>query len=174
MRRLATFAFLAALAVVAGAAGAPSASQAVRCDAHLFWVKVDPLTRSIAVFKPQTLPLDSNGHVTMAGAVLRQLARIDPSGASLTAACQRVPVSLRRRSTALMTSPYPLNVRNVLFCHGPPELAITLTLERTANVTRLLIDRGSRRLVRVVSAPGGKGLSFDIANCSREEQQRGG
>jgi hypothetical protein len=145
----------------------------VRCDAHLFWVKVDPLTRSIAVFQPLTLPLDSNGHVTMRGAVLQPLARIGTRGAALTAACRRVGVSRTRRDTTLMTSPYPLGVANVLFCHGPPELDITLTLERTATVTRLLVDRGTRRLIRVVSARRGSGLAFDVVNCSREEQQRG-
>ena len=170
MRCLGGIALVAALAVVAGAAAAPNATQAVRCDANYFWVKVDPLTRSIAVFKPLTLPLDRNGHVTMVGAVLRQLARIDPSGASLTAACRRVAVPRGRRDASLLTSPYPLRVGNVLFCHGPPELEITLTLERTVKVTRLVIDRGRRRLVRVVS---GSGLSFDVVNCSREEQQRG-
>jgi hypothetical protein len=172
MRRISTA--LAVLLAAAGAAtAAPDATQAVRCDAHLFWVKVDPITRSIAVFQPLTLPHDSAGHVTMVGAVLKPLARIDANGASLTAACRRVAVSRARRDTALMASPYPLYVRNVLFCHGPPELDITLTLERTAKVTRLLIDRGRRRIFRVVSARKGSGLSFDIANCSREEQQRG-
>jgi hypothetical protein len=173
MRRLLALAPLAALAAVAGAAAAPNATQAVRCDSHLFWVKVDPLTRSAGVFKPLTIPLDRNGHVTMVGAVLRPLARIDPSGASLTAACRRVAAPRGRRNTALMTTPYPLKVGNVLFCHGPPELEITLTLERTAKLTRLVIDRGRRRLISVVSARKGSGLSFDIANCSREEQQRG-
>jgi hypothetical protein len=173
MKRLGAIALVAGLAVVAGAAAAPNSTQAVRCDSHLFWVKVDPLTRSISVFKPLTVPLDRNGHVTMVGAVLRPLARIDPSGASLAGSCRRVAVPRGRHDTALLTTPYPLKVGNVLFCHGPPELEITLTLERTAKVTRLVIDRGRRRLVRVVSAQKGSGLSFDIVNCSREEQQRG-
>jgi len=173
MRRFYAAALVLALAGAAGAVAAPEVTQAVRCDAHLFWVKVDPLTRSIAIYQPLTLPLDTNGHVTMRGAVLKPLARIDTRGAALTAACRRVGVSRTRRDTSLMTSPYPLGVANVLFCHGPPELDITLTLERTATVTRLVVDRGTRRLIRVVSARTGSGLAFDLVNCSREEQQRG-
>jgi hypothetical protein len=174
--RCCALAAVAALSLSAGTAAEPLATGTATCTAHLFWVQVEPQSRSVLVFKPITIPLDRNGHVTMAGAVLRLLARIGPAGGSLEFGqdCQRRGAVVGRRDISYLTSPFTLRRSTVLFCHGPPEERITMTVRRQRGQTRLLIDRGRRRIVSASSAPNRGGLSYDVVNCSREEIQRGG
>jgi hypothetical protein len=158
-----------------GTSARPLATGTASCGAHLFWVQVEPHSRSVLVFKAITLPHDRNDHVTMEGAVLRLLARIGPSGGSLQFGqdCRRAGApSGQRRDTSYLTSPFTLRRKNVLFCHGPPEERITVTVRRERTLTRLSIDRGKRRLLRASSGFTRDSLSYDVVNCSREEIQR--
>jgi hypothetical protein len=150
-------------------------TRAASCDATLFWVQVEPQSRSVLVFKPITLPHDRNGHVTMDGAVLRLLARIGPSGGSLEFGqdCRRRNAPSGRRDASYLTSPFTLRRPTILFCHGPPEERITLTVRSERGLTRLSVDRGRRRILTASSGPSRGGMSYDVVNCSREEIQRG-
>jgi hypothetical protein len=158
-----------------GTAAEPLATQTASCGAHLFWVQVEPRSRSVLIFKPITLPRDRNGHVTMEGAVLRLLARIGPSGGSVQVGqdCRRRNMPSGRRDVSYLTSPFTLRRMTVLFCHGPPEERITVAVRDEPGLTRLSIDRGRRRIVHAISGPTRGGLSYDVVNCSREEIQRG-
>jgi hypothetical protein len=165
----------AALALTAATSARPLETGTASCDAHLFWVQVEPRSRSVLIFKPITLPHDRNDHVTMEGAVLRLLARIGPSSGSLQFGpdCRRAGAPSGRRDTSYLTSPFTLRRKNVLFCHGPPEQRITIAVRRERTLTTLTVDRGRRRVLRGTSGSTRDGLSYDVVNCSREEIQRG-
>jgi hypothetical protein len=168
-------AVVATFCICADTNAEPLVTGTATCSANLFWVEVEPQSRSVLVFKPITLPLDRNGHVTMDGAVLRLLARIGPASGALQFGqdCRRSALPGGRRDTSYLTSPFTLRRRTVLFCHGPPEERITIDVRRQRGVTRLTIDRARRRILRAVSGSTRGGLSYDVVNCSREEIQRG-